>query len=277
MITTRSTNAPLEVKELRKVFRARNGLLGPAKEFVAVDSVSFRVEAGRNFGIIGESGSGKTTIARMLVGLERPTSGEVLIQGQPYSHHGSSSARLAHARKIQMVFQDPYSSLDPRQAVLPGMIELLGLYGTRGSAAADEALEILSHVGIDGRLARTTPDRLSGGQRQRVAIARALAAKPQIVLLDEAVAALDVSIQAQILNMLADIREKTGVLFILISHDLAVVRQLTDDCIVMRHGRIVEAGTTEAVLSDPRHDYTRALRAAVPHPDFSSKAEKTSL
>jgi peptide/nickel transport system ATP-binding protein len=232
---------------------------------VAVSDASFEVAAGRNFGIIGESGSGKTTIARILLGLETATSGEVHFFDEPFARDRKAAARLAHARRIQMVFQDPYSSLDPRQTIGDGLRELLRLYGA--DAVDRECQLLLDQVGISRALAEALPRRLSGGQRQRVAIARALAAKPRFILLDEAVASLDVSIQAQILNMLADIQSVSAVQYILISHNLAVVRQLTDDCIVMHRGAIVERGATEDVLANPQHEYTAQLRNSIPDPD----------
>lgn len=266
MLAPYPTDLSVAVEGLRKVFQVRGSVLEAPRQVVAVDDVSFAVPAHRNFGIIGESGSGKTTIARMLVGLEAPTSGSIQFFGQSYERERKAAARLAHARRIQMVFQDPYSSLDPNQTIGRGLDELLALYGSQGSALRPQSLRLLDQVGMSARLAEVLPRQLSGGQRQRVAIARALAAQPRIILLDEAVASLDVSIQAQILNTLADIREEAGVQYILISHNLAVVRQLTDDCIVMHRGRIVEQGRTEDVLTNPQHEYTIKLRDSIPQP-----------
>ncbi|HEV7260428.1 MAG TPA: ATP-binding cassette domain-containing protein [Bosea sp. (in: a-proteobacteria)] len=260
-----SSAAPLVVAGLRKTFAIGGGLLQPRREIVAVNGVSFEVAAGRNFGIIGESGSGKTTIARILLGLESATSGDVMFFGERFARSRRATERLAHARRIQMVFQDPYSSLDPRQTIGDGLRELLRLYDTEH--VDHECQQLLDKVGISRALAAALPRRLSGGQRQRVAIARALAAKPRFILLDEAVASLDVSIQAQILNMLADIQKDSSVQYILISHNLAVVRQLTDDCIVMHRGAIVERGATEDVLANPQHEYTAQLRNSIPNPE----------
>ena len=239
-------------------------------DFTAVDDVSFSVPAGESLAIVGESGSGKTTIARMIVGLERPTSGTITACG----HDRSRPARSARDRRrrggeVQIVFQDPYTSLDPRQSAADAIDEVLRLHrGWPPARRAERVAELVSLVGLDERQAQALPRALSGGQRQRVAIARALAAEPRVLLLDESVAALDVSIQAQVLNLLADIRDSTGVSYILISHDLAVVRQLAEHAIVLWRGRVVEQGPTAAVLDDPQHEYTKRLRASVPRPGW---------
>ena len=239
-------------------------------DFTAVDDVSFSVPAGESLAIVGESGSGKTTIARMIVGLERPTSGTITACG----HDRSRAARSARDRRrrggeVQIVFQDPYTSLDPRQSAAGAIDEVLRLHhGWPPARRAERVAELVSLVGLDERQAQALPRALSGGQRQRVAIARALAAEPRVLVLDESVAALDVSIQAQVLNLLADIRDSTGVSYILISHDLAVVRQLAEHAIVLWRGRVVEQGPTAAVLDDPQHEYTKRLRASVPRPGW---------
>jgi ABC-type glutathione transport system ATPase component len=246
----------LEVSHLTKKFG----------NFTAVDDVSFSVPAGQSLAIVGESGSGKTTIARMIVGLERPTSGTITACG----HDRSRPARSARDRRrrggeVQIVFQDPYTSLDPRQSAAGAIDEVLRLHhGWPPARRAERIAELVALVGLDERQAQALPRALSGGQRQRVAIARALAAEPRVLVLDESVAALDVSIQAQVLNLLADIRDSTGVSYVLISHDLAVVRQLAEHAIVLWRGRVVEQGPTAAVLDDPQHEYTKRLRASVP-------------
>ena len=239
-------------------------------DFTAVDDVSFSLPAGQSLAIVGESGSGKTTIARMIVGLERPTAGTITACG----HDRSRPARSARDRRrrggeVQIVFQDPYTSLDPRQSAASAIDEVLRLHhGWPPARRAARVAELVSLVGLDERQARALPRALSGGQRQRVAIARALAAEPRVLLLDESVAALDVSIQAQVLNLLADIRDSTGVSYVLISHDLAVVRQLAEHAIVLWRGRVVERGPTAAILDDPQHEYTQRLRASVPRPGW---------
>jgi ABC-type glutathione transport system ATPase component len=258
----------VEVERLRKVFPTRSGRGRP--EVVAVDEVSFAVPRGTSLAIVGESGSGKTTTARMLLGLERPTTGTVRIDGREWSGGRLSSAqRRSRAAAIQIVFQDPYSSLDPQQTIGGCLEEALRLQSSRTAAQRTERIaELLDQVGLDTRIRDSRPRQMSGGQRQRVAIARALAAEPKVIVLDEAVASLDVSVQAQILNLLADVRDRTGISYILISHDLAVVRQITDTAIVMRHGAVVEQGRTTDILDHPKHPYTSLLRASIPGPGW---------
>jgi oligopeptide transport system ATP-binding protein len=253
----------LEVSELRKEFG----------DLVAVGGVSFSVPPARSLAIVGESGSGKTTIARMIVGLEKPTAGTISACGRDRSTP-SRAARVRRRRgsEVQIVFQDPYTSLDPRQTAEATIDEALRLHhGWAADRRRARIEELIGLVGLDQRQARALPRALSGGQRQRVAIARALAAEPRVLILDESVAALDVSIQAQVLNLLADIRDETAVSYVLISHDLAVVRQLTDDAIVLHRGVVVEQGPTAGVLDDPQHDYTKRLRASVPRPGWKPR------
>ena len=252
--------AVLEATGLRKEFG----------ELVAVDDVSFRLQPGRSLAIVGESGSGKTTIARMIVGLERPTSGAITACGHDRSKPPRSTReRRRRGREVQIVFQDPYTSLDPRQSAEATIDEVLQLHhGWPAERRRARTAELTDLVGLDTRQSKALPRSLSGGQRQRVAIARALAAEPTVLILDESVAALDVSIQAQVLNLLADIRDETHVSYILISHDLAVVRQLTDEAIVLQRGKVVERGPTARVLDNPEHPYTRRLRASVPRPGW---------
>ena len=253
----------LEVSGLRKEFG----------DLVAVDRVSFTVPGARSLAIVGESGSGKTTIARMIVGLERPTAGTITTCGRDRSSPARSAReRRRRGSEVQIVFQDPYTSLDPRQTAEATIDEVLRLHHgwpkERRRARIDELAGL---VGLDERQVRALPRALSGGQRQRVAIARALAAEPRLLILDESVAALDVSIQAQVLNLLADIRDATSVSFVLISHDLAVVRQLTDDAIVLHRGVVVEQGPTGQLLDSPQHEYTKRLRASVPRPGWKPR------
>jgi len=253
-------SAVLEATGLRKEFG----------ELVAVDDVSFRLLPGRSLAIVGESGSGKTTIARMIVGLEAPTGGAITACGHDRSKPPRSTReRRRRGREVQIVFQDPYTSLDPRQSAEDTIDEVLRLHhGWPAGRRRARTAELTDLVGLDTRQSQALPRALSGGQRQRVAIARALAAEPTVLILDESVAALDVSIQAQVLNLLADIRDETHVSYILISHDLAVVRQLTDEAIVLQRGKVVERGPTARVLDNPEHPYTRRLRASVPRPGW---------
>ena len=238
-------------------------------DLVAVDDVSFEVMPGGSLGIVGESGSGKTTVAKMLVGLERPTAGQIEVAGEDCSVPARKwRDRWRRAGFLQIVFQDPYSSLDPRQTVGDALREALGVSGRDKRSTEARTRELIDLVGMPERVLAARPSALSGGQRQRVAIARALATEPRGVILDESVAALDVSIQAQILNLLADIREQTGVAYVLVSHDLAVVRHVTDEVIVMKAGRIVERGETGSVLDHPQDEYTQLLRSSVPGPGW---------
>ena len=258
----------LSVRELRREFGTRSAD-GRSEPFTAVDGITFELAEGESLAVVGESGSGKTTTARIVAGLDVPTSGEVLIDGIPWRPGGGRSARRARARQVQMVFQDPYSSLDPRQRAGAAVEEILRCDGMRGSAGRRRrALDLFEAVGLDDSHLTALPRRLSGGQRQRLAIAKALATNPRLLILDEAVAALDVSVQAQILNLLADLRRQTGVGYLFISHDLAVVRHVSERCLVMHHGRIVEAGRTRDVLTAPTHEYTRALLEAIPRPGW---------
>jgi peptide/nickel transport system ATP-binding protein len=255
-MTGAALDSTLEVSVLCKTF-------GDHK---AVDGVSFTLAPGGSLGIVGESGCGKTTTARMLVGLATPDSGSIRIGGRERAAKTRNRAeRLARAREIQMVFQDPYLSLDPRIAVNACIDEVLRLhFSLTQNQRKARVRELLEQVGLGERESTALPKALSGGQRQRVAIARALAAEPTVLILDEAVAALDVSIQAQILELLSGIRRDAGVGFLFVSHDLAVVRHITDDVVVLRGGRVVESGSTVEVLTNPQHPYTRLLLDSVP-------------
>ncbi len=268
-MTHKGAPLALEVRDLRKTYRGRDHR-GVVRDFTAVEGISFSLPAGGSLAVVGESGSGKTTTARMIVGQEQPTSGTILLHGEDWSSAGRGGrTRRRRGHLLQIVFQDPYTSLDPRQSIGSCLEEALRLHTTLDKPQRrDRAAELLSSVGLDTRLLPALPGALSGGQRQRVAIARALAPSPSVLILDEAVSALDVSVQAQVLNLLADIRERTNVAYLFISHDLAVVRQVADSILVLQHGKTVEHGSVAQVLDEPTQPYTRLLRASVPRPGW---------
>jgi oligopeptide transport system ATP-binding protein len=259
----------LEVRDLAVHFPVRRGLLGRTAGVVrAVDGVSFTLGAGETLGLVGESGCGKSTTARAVIRLVPATRGSVRLGGQDLLALEGSALRRAR-RDVQMIFQDPYASLDPRLTVEQSVAEPLEVHGIFRSAreAAPEVTRLLAQVGLDGAYAGRYPNELSGGQRQRVGIARALALKPKVVLADEPVSALDVSVRAQIVELLAALQRDHGLAYLFVAHDLAVVRRLSHRVAVMYLGRIVELAPTAALFAEPAHPYTRALLAAVPVPD----------
>lgn len=258
------TSAPMvEVAGVTKTYHLRG-----RGEVHAVAAADLAIPTGGALAVVGESGSGKSTLARMIVGLEEPDAGEIRIGGQPATARPRTKAeRLARAKSVQMVFQDPYLSLDPRIPAGRAVEDVLMLHGGHSRTAAHaRALELLTAVGLGDEHASARPRTLSGGQRQRVAIARALAIEPDLLVMDEATSALDVSVQAQVLDLVADIRRRQGLTLLFISHDLAVVRRVCEQTIVMRRGEIVERGETERLLADPQHPYTRLLIDSVPVP-----------
>ena len=270
--------AALRVEGLVKHFTVRRGLFGAdAGRVRAVDGVSFEVEAGRTMAIVGESGCGKSTLARALLRLVEPDAGRVLLDGQDLRQLDAAALQRARSR-IQMIFQDPYGSLNPRMAVGDMLEEPLRLHAVVPSAArAARVRELLSLVGLPSGAARRYPHEFSGGQRQRLAIARALAAQPRVIVCDEPVSALDVSIQAQILNLLADLQREFGLAYVFISHDLAVVRQVATTVGVMYLGRLVETAPAATLFNRPLHPYTRALLDAAPVPDPSRRRARAVL
>ena len=259
------TGAPaIEVRGLRREFRVRQGMFAPPKQVVAVDDVSFAVPAGSVLGVVGESGCGKSTLARLILGLLEPTAGDVLVDGQRLS----GMDRRARARLIQPVFQDPFSSLNPKRRIRDIVAMPLIAQGSFDRAEIDRRVTgAMERVGLSQDQGMRFPAQLSGGQRQRVAIARALVLRPRIVVCDEPTSALDVSVQAQILNLLAELRRDLGLTYLFISHNLAVVEHIASEVAVMYLGRIVERAESESLFAAPRHPYTRALLASVLTPE----------
>jgi oligopeptide/dipeptide ABC transporter ATP-binding protein len=268
----------LAAEGLVKHFPVRTGLFGRASAHVrAVDGVSFEVGAGRTFAIVGESGCGKSTVARLLLRLIEPDAGRIALDGEDLRAAEGATLRRLRGR-IQLVFQDPYGSLNPRMTAGDMLAEPLRLHGTLSAPErAARVAELLSQVGLRADAARRYPHEFSGGQRQRLAIARALAAGPRVIVCDEPVSALDVSIQAQILNLLADLQRRLGLAYVFISHDLSVVRQVATDLGVMYLGRFVETGPAATVFATPRHPYTRALLSAVPVPDPAARGREPAI
>ncbi len=248
----------LAARSVSRIYRVRGGFRRPLP-LHAVSEVSFALEAGRTLAVVGESGCGKSTLARMVALLETPSAGAVAIDGLP-----ADPANPATRRTVQMVFQDPYGSLNPRRTVAGILEEPLVIAGTAARERQAAALAMMARVGLRADQAGRYPHMFSGGQRQRIAIARALMPRPRIVVADEPVSALDVSIRAQVLNLLLDLQEEFGVAYIFISHDLSVVRHIADEVLVMYLGRVVEHAPREALFARPRHPYTRALLAATP-------------
>ncbi|WP_428950510.1 ABC transporter ATP-binding protein [Streptomyces sp. cg35] len=255
-MTDDAASPALEAVGLRKTFG----------DFVAVDDITLTLAPGSSLAVVGESGSGKTTTARMIAGLEPLTAGTLRLDGQALpGRRAGAAARRRFARCVQMVFQDPYASLDRHQRVADSISEVLTLHtDLRGDELRRRTAELLDQVGLGAPQARSLPRSLSGGQRQRVAIARAVAVEPRLLILDEAVAALDVSVQAQIIALLREIRERSDISYLFITHDLGIVQHICDDIVVMHRGRVVESGPTLSVLDKPQDPYTRKLLDSVP-------------
>ena len=262
----------LEVKNLKKYFNTPNGVLH------AVDDVSFKLERGKTLGVVGESGCGKSTTGRAILRLHEPTSGEVIFEGKDITK--VSSQEMRHLRsQMQIIFQDPFASLNPRKTVSEIIGEPLRLYKVHKNKKEqeDHVLELMELVGLSDRLVNTYPHELDGGRRQRIGIARALAMKPKFIVCDEPVSALDVSIQAQILNLLKKLQRELGLTYIFITHDLSVVNYFSDEIMVMYLGKVVEHTTSEQLFAHPTHPYTKALLSASPVPRLGAKQERILL
>ncbi len=274
-----SNNEPiLEVKNLRKSFPLKKTLMGKVtKELVAVDDVSFTLMPGETLGIVGESGCGKTTMGRAILKLHQPTSGQIIFKGQDITNYNSSKMRDIRT-KMQIIFQDPYSSLPPRSTVGGILSEPVMVHNiVPRSQVKDYVLDLMDKCGLRDYYYERYPHEFSGGQRQRICIARALAVNPELVVCDEPVSALDVSIQAQIINLLKSLQASMNLTYIFISHDLSVVKFISDKIGVMYLGSMVEFGTKAEIFANPLHPYTKALFSAIPYPDPDVKMNRIVL
>ena len=259
-------NTILEVKHLKKYFETKAGLLH------AVDDVSFSVEKGETLGVVGESGCGKSTLGRTIQHLLDATDGAILFKGRAVTHLSKRETR-DFMKEVQMIFQDPYSSLNPRMTVKQIIMEPLLIDGMKKKEAEAKVREMMETVGLDTRFENAYPNELDGGRRQRIGIARALILKPDFIICDEPVSALDVSIQAQILNLMQDLQEQLGLTYIFVTHDLSVVKHISNKIAVMYLGNLVEYSETEDLFANPAHPYTRALLASVPTIDLEKAQE----
>ncbi|MGO2603106.1 MAG: ABC transporter ATP-binding protein [Alkalibacterium gilvum] len=268
-------NEPLlEVKDLKQHFKV-------SRKFTvkAVDGVSFKIYPGETYGLVGESGSGKSTIGRSVIRLHELTDGEVLFKGKDISKKMNKDTERVLRTNMQMIFQDPMASLNPRKNVLDSVAQGLDIHGLHKNQAErnERVLEILERVGLSKEFAGRYPSQFSGGQRQRIGIARALIMNPDLIIADEAISALDVSIQAQIVNLMKEIQEETNVAYLFIAHDLSMVRYISDRIGVLHLGHMIETGTTEEIFSKPLHPYTKSLLSAIPHPNPIIEQKRTAL
>ena len=273
------SNIILEVQDLKKAFPVRKGLFQKVVGHVkAVDGVSFEIQEGKTFGLVGESGCGKTTVGKCVLGIFNSSEGSIVYNGQPIDHLKEREMGKIR-RELQMIFQDPYSSLDPRQSLNSILKEAIVCDRKKHTAAEIDARinELMTDVGLDPNMRDRYPHELSGGQRQRLGIARALACDPKLIVCDEPVSALDVSIQAQVINLLKELQKKRGITYLFVAHDLAVVRNIADDIAVMYLGHIVEKMDADGIFRNAMHPYTIALLSAVPITDYYEEKKRQRI
>ncbi len=272
-----TSNLILEAKQLTRYYEVAQGPFKPAAVVKALDGVSFQVEAGKTLAVVGESGCGKSTLARQVTMIERPTSGELQFDGFDLANASNHELKTARQR-VQMIFQNPFGSLNPRKKIGTIIAEPLTINSTMNKVEREERVrDVMTKVGLRPEHYNRYPHMFSGGQRQRIAIARALMLEPKLVVADEPVSALDVSVQAQVLNLLMDLQEELQLAYLFIAHDLSVVRYIADDVMVMYLGKVAEYGKAEHIFERPRHPYTQALLASTPHLNANLRKERVVL
>lgn len=273
MTNTENRKKLVEVKHLKQYFGSKKNVVK------AIDDISFEIYEGETFGLVGESGSGKSTTGRALLRLYKPTDGEILFEGKDIANLKKGKELLEFRKEAQMIFQDPYASLDGRMKVRDIIAEGIDIHGLAKTAEERDAMvdELLETVGLNKEHANRYPHEFSGGQRQRIGIARALAVNPKFIVCDEAISALDVSIQAQIVNLLKRLQKEIGLTYLFIAHDLSMVKYISDRIAVMYRGRIVEMGSADCVYNNPQHPYTKSLLSAIPLPDPREEKNRKRL
>ena len=273
MTNTENRKRLVEVKHLKQYFGSKKNVVK------AIDDISFEIFEGETFGLVGESGSGKSTTGRALLRLYKPTEGEILFEGKDIANLKKGKELLEFRKEAQMIFQDPYASLDGRMKVRDIIAEGIDIHGLAKTAEERDAMvdELLETVGLNKEHANRYPHEFSGGQRQRIGIARALAVNPKFIVCDEAISALDVSIQAQIVNLLKRLQKEIGLTYLFIAHDLSMVKYISDRIAVMYRGRIVEMGSADCVYNNPQHPYTKSLLSAIPLPDPREEKNRKRL
>ena len=273
MTNTENRKKLVEVKHLKQYFGSKKNVVK------AIDDISFDIFEGETFGLVGESGSGKSTTGRALLRLYKPTDGEILFEGKDIANLKKGKELLEFRKEAQMIFQDPYASLDGRMKVRDIIAEGIDIHGLAKTAEERDAMvdELLETVGLNKEHANRYPHEFSGGQRQRIGIARALAVNPKFIVCDEAISALDVSIQAQIVNLLKRLQKEIGLTYLFIAHDLSMVKYISDRIAVMYRGRIVEMGSADCVYNNPQHPYTKSLLSAIPLPDSREEKNRKRL